>query len=179
MYAYYVLRTISNIFSRGSIFCIAVAYTVSISLNQYNHGCEYWYSHFPFSTRQMLSVTARGLQYLVGSQVSFLHPMFWETCLLVSFRRNIFSWYTAIVCIHFKIFFLFPINHHTKISLSFQVAIVLLSFCPIYMQLFLSETVEQFPNSNKASSCLTKTLINVVHKRYTSMRDAATIVISR
>lgn len=43
VYAYYVLRTITNILTRGSIFCIAVAYTVSISLNQYDHGYRYWY----------------------------------------------------------------------------------------------------------------------------------------
>jgi len=33
VYAYYVIRTISNIISQGSIFCIAVAYAVRFFLN--------------------------------------------------------------------------------------------------------------------------------------------------
>lgn len=32
VYAYYVLRTISNILSQGSIFCIAVAYAVRVTI---------------------------------------------------------------------------------------------------------------------------------------------------
>ncbi|KAH7536963.1 hypothetical protein FEM48_Zijuj03G0041800 [Ziziphus jujuba var. spinosa] len=125
VYAYYVLRTITNILTRGSIFCIAVAYTADVVSE--------------------------------------------------SKRAALFSWITG----------LFSASHVLGNVLArflpekyiFMIAIALLSLCPIYMQLFLSETVEQFPISNKDPSCLTKTL-NVVHKRYESMRDAATLVIS-
>ncbi|XP_040991516.1 uncharacterized protein LOC121238625 isoform X2 [Juglans microcarpa x Juglans regia] len=100
VYAYYVLRTISYILSQGSIFCIAVAYA-------------------------MLLMTVRGLQHLVGLQVS----------------------------------------------------IALLIICPVYMQFFLVETVKLAPVRNQDSACLSK-MIKVLHKRYKSMRDAATIVFS-
>ncbi|XP_040994429.1 hippocampus abundant transcript-like protein 1 isoform X1 [Juglans microcarpa x Juglans regia] len=59
----------------------------------------------------------------------------------------------------------------------FPVSIALLIFCPVYMQLFLVETVKLAPKRDQDSSCLTKT-INIFHKRFKSMREAATIVIS-
>ncbi|KAG2669444.1 hypothetical protein I3760_14G034800 [Carya illinoinensis] len=59
----------------------------------------------------------------------------------------------------------------------FPVSIALLIFCPVYMQLFLVETVKLAPKRDQDSSCFTKT-INIFHKRFKSMRDAATIVIS-
>ncbi|KAI9156916.1 hypothetical protein LWI28_014076 [Acer negundo] len=38
----------------------------------------------------------------------------------------------------------------------FQVSVILLIFCPAYMQFFLVETVEPAPRSDQESSCLTK-----------------------
>lgn len=60
----------------------------------------------------------------------------------------------------------------------FQVSIVLLIFCPVYMQLFLSETVKSTPKQDPDSSSLGK-IAKILHKRYKSMRNAATIVVSR
>ena len=67
VYAYYVLRMVSFILSQGSIFCIAIAYSVSvipqwlIIMNR-----EYWGSHFPIFCRRMLLKRIRGQQLLVG-----------------------------------------------------------------------------------------------------------------
>ncbi|GMY23414.1 hippocampus abundant transcript-like protein 1 [Fagus crenata] len=59
----------------------------------------------------------------------------------------------------------------------FLVSIALLIFSPVYMQFFLVETVKPAPRRDQDSACLTRTM-EVLHKRYKSMRDAATIVIS-
>uniref|UniRef100_A0A2N9HTN0 Major facilitator superfamily (MFS) profile domain-containing protein n=1 Tax=Fagus sylvatica TaxID=28930 RepID=A0A2N9HTN0_FAGSY len=59
----------------------------------------------------------------------------------------------------------------------FPVSIALLIFSPVYMQFFLVETVKPAPRRDQDSACLTRTM-EVLHKRYKSMRDAATIVIS-
>ncbi|CAK9313370.1 unnamed protein product [Citrullus colocynthis] len=58
----------------------------------------------------------------------------------------------------------------------FLVSIVLLIFCPIYMYFFLHETVKPLPKSNGEPNCLSKT-INVLNRRFRTMRDAAEIVI--
>ncbi|XP_050281202.1 uncharacterized protein LOC126722094 [Quercus robur] len=57
------------------------------------------------------------------------------------------------------------------------VSIALLIFCPVYMQLFLVETVKLAPKRDQDSACLT-TPIKIIQKRYKSMKDAATIVMS-
>ncbi|KAK4593225.1 hypothetical protein RGQ29_017385 [Quercus rubra] len=59
----------------------------------------------------------------------------------------------------------------------FPVSIALLIFCPVYMQLFLVETVKLAPKRDQDSACLT-TPIKIFQKRYKSMKDAATIVMS-
>ncbi|EOY19158.1 Major facilitator superfamily protein isoform 2 [Theobroma cacao] len=59
----------------------------------------------------------------------------------------------------------------------FLVSIVLLIFCPVYMQFFLVETVEIDTTREQDSGCLTKSM-KVLNKRYKSMKDAAGIVIS-
>ncbi|KAL3731918.1 hypothetical protein ACJRO7_028735 [Eucalyptus globulus] len=59
----------------------------------------------------------------------------------------------------------------------FHVSIALLILCPVYIQLFLRETVKSTPKQDQDSSTLGK-IAKVLHKRYTSMRNAATIVAS-
>ncbi|KAK9912001.1 hypothetical protein M0R45_035876 [Rubus argutus] len=60
----------------------------------------------------------------------------------------------------------------------FSVSIALLIFCPVYMQIFLVETTNKLtPQTDQDLPCLTKTAA-IIHKRYVSMRDAATIVMS-
>lgn len=60
----------------------------------------------------------------------------------------------------------------------FQVSIALLIFVPVYTQFFLVETVESAPRKDQESSGLKKA-VNVLDRRYKSMRDAALMVVSR
>ncbi|XP_038884182.1 hippocampus abundant transcript-like protein 1 [Benincasa hispida] len=59
----------------------------------------------------------------------------------------------------------------------FVVSIVLLIFCPIYMYFFLHETVKPVPRSDEQLNCLSR-MINVLNRRFRTMRDAAEIVIN-
>ncbi|KAL3581269.1 hypothetical protein D5086_015601 [Populus alba] len=57
----------------------------------------------------------------------------------------------------------------------FVVSIAFLIFSPVYMHFLLAETVERVPKRDRDSTFLTN-IINVAHKRYESMRDAAAVV---
>uniref|UniRef100_A0A0A0K8I5 Major facilitator superfamily (MFS) profile domain-containing protein n=1 Tax=Cucumis sativus TaxID=3659 RepID=A0A0A0K8I5_CUCSA len=58
----------------------------------------------------------------------------------------------------------------------FVVSIVLLMFCPIYMYFFLHETVKPIPKNDEEPNWLSKT-VNVLNRRFRTMRDAIEIVI--
>ncbi|XP_008456592.2 uncharacterized protein LOC103496503 [Cucumis melo] len=58
----------------------------------------------------------------------------------------------------------------------FVVSIVLLMFCPIYMYFFLHETVKPIPKNDGEPNWLSKT-VNVLNRRFRTMRDATEIVI--
>ncbi|XP_057428174.1 uncharacterized protein LOC130721394 isoform X3 [Lotus japonicus] len=89
-------------------------------------------------------------------------------------RAAVFSWITG----------LFSASHVLGNVLArflpeeyiFVVSIALLTFCPVYMQFFLVETVTPAPKKNQVSGFCTK-VVDVLHKRYKSMRNAAEIVI--
>ncbi|CAK8573060.1 unnamed protein product [Lathyrus sativus] len=89
-------------------------------------------------------------------------------------RAAVFSWITG----------LFSASHVLGNVLArflpqnyiFLVSIVLLTFCPIYMQIFLDETVKMNPRKNQELG-LCKKIVSVVNRRYKSMRNAAEIVI--
>ncbi|XP_030964097.1 uncharacterized protein LOC115985276 [Quercus lobata] len=76
-----------------------------------------------------------------------------------------------------EIFWHFFSQKSTIFLLLFQVSIALLIFCSVHMQLFLVETVKLAPKRDQVSACLT-TPIKIIQKRYKSMKDAATIVMS-
>ncbi|XP_073143581.1 uncharacterized protein [Henckelia pumila] len=59
----------------------------------------------------------------------------------------------------------------------FEVSLALLIFVPVYMILFLTETVRPIKNSDQHSPCLNK-ILKVFKERYHSMRNAANVVIS-
>nr|POE66788.1 hypothetical protein CFP56_68843 [Quercus suber] len=59
----------------------------------------------------------------------------------------------------------------------FPVSVALFILSPIYIQLFLVETVKLAPNRDQDSACLTKT-IKIIQKQYKSMKNVATIVMS-
>ncbi|CAL8118422.1 unnamed protein product [Prunus armeniaca] len=91
-------------------------------------------------------------------------------------RAAVFSWITG----------LFSASHVLGNVLArflpekyiFSVSIALLIFCPVYMQMFLTETTnKRAPKSDQGLSCLTK-IVTIIRKRYASMRNAATIVVS-
>ncbi|TYK11756.1 hippocampus abundant transcript-like protein 1 [Cucumis melo var. makuwa] len=58
----------------------------------------------------------------------------------------------------------------------FVVSIVLLMFCPIYMYFFLHETVKPILKNDGEPNWLSKT-VNVLNRRFRTMRDATEIVI--
>ncbi|XP_057462307.1 uncharacterized protein LOC130752536 isoform X1 [Actinidia eriantha] len=90
-------------------------------------------------------------------------------------RAAVFSWITG----------LFSVSHVIGNVLArflpedyiFEVSIALLVFGPVYMYLFLIETVKQAPRHDQHSPCLHKAF-RIVEDRYNSMRNAATIVLS-
>ncbi|XP_010244469.1 PREDICTED: hippocampus abundant transcript-like protein 1 [Nelumbo nucifera] len=58
----------------------------------------------------------------------------------------------------------------------FEVSILLLIFCPVYMQLFLVETVKRIPRNEQHSSCST-VISNVFRERFKSMRNSVNVVL--
>ncbi|GFZ06017.1 hypothetical protein Acr_18g0001870 [Actinidia rufa] len=80
-------------------------------------------------------------------------------------RAALFSWITA-----------FSYGESLRLCLD-QVSIALLVFGPVYMYLFLIETVKQAPRHDQHSPWLHKAF-RIVVDRYNSMRNAATIVLS-
>ncbi|CAI8604059.1 unnamed protein product [Vicia faba] len=89
-------------------------------------------------------------------------------------RAAVFSWITG----------LFSASHVLGNILArflpqnyiFLVSIALLTFCPIYMQIFLDETVKMNPKKNQELG-LCKKVVSVVIRRYKSMKTATQIVI--
>ncbi|CAI8603434.1 unnamed protein product [Vicia faba] len=89
-------------------------------------------------------------------------------------RATVFSWITG----------LFSASHVLGNILArflpqnyiFLVSIALLTFCPIYMQIFLDETVKVNPRKNQELG-LCKKVVSVVIQRYISMKTVAQIVI--
>lgn len=61
---------------------------------------------------------------------------------------------------------------------AFQVSIALLIFGPVYMQLFLVETVRRAPRQDQHSTGWTN-IFKVLRERYVSMKHAGTLILSR
>lgn len=121
--------------------------------------------------------------YYVIRTISFIISQGSIFCIAVAYAADVvsesnraaaFSWITG----------LFSLSHVLGNLLArflpekyiFVVSITLLIFCPVYMQLFLNETVQYAPRREQDSGLLSKT-VNIVRNRYKSMRDAATITI--
>ncbi|KAK1571294.1 hypothetical protein Q3G72_014672 [Acer saccharum] len=123
VYAYYVISTISYIISKGTIFCIAIAYAADV--------------------------------------------------IDESKRAAAFSWITGLLSASHVLGNVLALVLPEKYV--YLVSVILLIFCPAYMQFFLVETVEPAPRSDQESSFLTK-VVKVIDKRYKAMRDAGLIV---
>ncbi|XP_020229735.1 hippocampus abundant transcript-like protein 1 [Cajanus cajan] len=124
VYAYYVLRTISNIISQGSIFCITVAYAADVVDESKRAAVFSWITG-------LLSAS-----HVLGDVLAWFLP-----------EKYIFV-----------------------------VAIVLLTFCPIYLKFFLVETVILAPRNSPKLGWWAK-IVDVFQQRYKSMRTAAEVVI--
>ncbi|XP_057803810.1 uncharacterized protein LOC131019139 [Salvia miltiorrhiza] len=125
VYAYYALRTIAMIISKGTIFCIAVAYAADI--------------------------------------------------VDVGKRAAVFSWMTGLFSISLVVGNL--LARFLPEEYIFQVSIVLLIFVPVYMSLFLKETIRSTRKPDDDNSCLNKA-VKIVTNRYYSMKNAAYVVTS-
>nr|XP_027104773.1 hippocampus abundant transcript-like protein 1 [Coffea arabica] len=125
VYAFYVLRFVSLIFSQGSIYCIAAAYLADVVDDNKKATGFSWMMGLISASRVLGNVLAR---FLPG------------TCF-------------------------------------FEVAIALLIFCPVYMTLFLAETVTPAP---KVDQCLPyfKKAFKLIQEQYDNIRYAASVVIS-
>ncbi|KAB1225381.1 hypothetical protein CJ030_MR1G015679 [Morella rubra] len=169
VYAYYVLRTISYILSQGSIFSIAVAYAADVvdnTLLAWNQSRGFVYAYYVLRT----------ISYILSQGSIFCIAVAYAADVVDNSKRAAaFSWITGLCSASHVIGNL--LARFLPENYIFPVSIALLILCPIYMQLFLVETVEVAAEREQDSACFRKT-IKILHKRYQCMRDAAKIVIS-
>lgn len=123
VYIYYILRTLSEIVSKGSIFCIAVAYAADVIEPSKRAAA------FGFITG------LSSASHVVGNLLTRLLP----------------SQYI------------------------FKVVVILLLVCPIYMKLFLVETIQKAPQNNQQVSFLNMGA-KALKKRWYSMRSTLDVV---
>lgn len=122
--------------------------------------------------------------YYVLRTISYIISQGSIFCIAVSYvadiveenkRAAIFGWITGLFSASHVVGNLFA--RFLPEEYIFEVAIVLLLFCPIYMKLFLNETVTTDPSRGCQSSCWT-TVFKVLQDRYNSMRNAVTVIAS-
>ncbi|KAF5957238.1 hypothetical protein HYC85_004463 [Camellia sinensis] len=138
----------------------------------------------PFALLSINESKASVYAYYVLHTISYIISQRSIFCISVAYvadvveedkRAALFSWITGI----------FSFSHVLGNVLArflpedyiFEVSIALLIFCPIYMHLFLVETVQSTPRHRQHAPWLHKAL-KIVKERYNSMRHAATIVVS-
>ncbi|KAK9075117.1 hypothetical protein SSX86_003436 [Deinandra increscens subsp. villosa] len=138
----------------------------------------------PFSLLAVSESKAFVYAYYVLRTVSYIISQGSIFCIAVAYvadivdnrkRAAVFSWITG----------LFSASHVLGNLLArflpeeyiFEVSIALLVFCPVYMAIFLVETVESTPKLDRHSSYLNKALM-VVQERYKTMKYAVTIVLN-
>ncbi|XP_043697687.1 hippocampus abundant transcript-like protein 1 [Telopea speciosissima] len=123
IYAYYVLRMISQIISQGSLPCISVAYVADVVEDSMKAAAFGWITGF------------FALSNFLGNMLSRVLPE----------------------------------------EYIFKVSILLLAFCPVYLKLFLVETIKAAPRQELHSSDLA-TVNNVIRKQYKSMKNGLAVV---
>ena len=109
----------------------------------------------------------------------FCFPCCWEFASTVSSRKVHFCGTncTSVASRFNSHSFIFHLSHQ-EFTFLFQVSIVLLMFCPIYMYFFLHETVKPILKNDEEPNWLSKT-VNVLNRRFRTMRDAIEIVIDK
>ncbi|XP_050281757.1 uncharacterized protein LOC126722657 [Quercus robur] len=141
-------------------------------------------SIFPFAILAWNQSTGFVCAYYVLRIISFILSQGSIFCIAIAYTADVveenkraaaFSWITGLCAASHVLGNLLALFLPEKYI--FPVSIALLIFCPVYMQLFLVETVKLAPKRDQDSACLT-TPIKIIQKRYKSMKDAATIVMS-
>ncbi|XP_023907807.1 uncharacterized protein LOC112019525 isoform X1 [Quercus suber] len=141
-------------------------------------------SIFPFAILACNQSTGFVYAYYVLRTISYILSQGSIFCIAVAYAADVveenkraaaFSWITGLCSASHVLGNLLALFLPEKYI--FPVSIALLILSPIYIQLFLVETVKRAPNGDQDSACLAKT-IKIIQKRYKSMKDAATIVMS-
>lgn len=114
-----------------------------------------------------------GLQLSVGCMEFYLYRMFWETFLLVYFLEPTYSRHVCLISLFSAVALISPYW-----SVIFQVSVALLIIAPMYMLIFLTETVKLTPDVNQHLRWSSKAY-QLVQDRYSSMRYALHVVTSR
>ncbi|XP_075644916.1 uncharacterized protein LOC142615882 [Castanea sativa] len=141
-------------------------------------------SIFPFAILAWNQSTGFVYAYYVLRTISYILSQGSIFCIAVAYAADVveennraaaFSWITGLCSASHVLGNLLALFLPEKYI--FPVSIALLILSPIYIQLFLVETVKLAPKRDQDSACLAKT-IKIIQKRYKSMKDAATIVMN-
>ncbi|KAH9768984.1 hypothetical protein KPL71_011823 [Citrus sinensis] len=161
-----LLGQLADEYGRKPLLLITVSTTiVPFTLLAFNQSKEFVYAYYVLRT----------ISYIISQGSIFCIAVAYAADVVnESKRAAAFSWITG----------LFSASHVLGNVLArflpekyiFLVSIALLIFVPVYTQFFLVETVESAPRKDQESSCLKKA-VNVLDRRYKSMRDAALMVV--
>ncbi|KAK4593256.1 hypothetical protein RGQ29_017393 [Quercus rubra] len=141
-------------------------------------------SIFPFAILAWNQSTGFVYAYYVLRTISYILSQGSIFCIAVAYAADVveeqnraaaFSWITGLCSASHVLGNLLALFLPEKYI--FPVSIALLILSPIYIQLFLVETVKLAPKRDQDSACFAKT-IKIIQKRYKSMKDAATIVMN-
>ncbi|XP_024029454.1 hippocampus abundant transcript-like protein 1 isoform X1 [Morus notabilis] len=162
-----LLGQLADEHGRKPLLLVTVSTTIiPFALLAWNQSKEFVYAYYVLRT----------ISYIISQGSIFCIAVAYTADVVSDSKRAaVFSWITG----------LFSASHVLGNVLArflpekyiFLVSIALLIFGPVYMQLFLKETVKPAPRTNRDSDCLRWTL-KVVQKRFRAMKDAATLVIS-
>lgn len=162
-----LLGQLADEYGRKPLLLVTISTTIpSFALLAWNKSREVVYAYYVLRTISF--IISQGSIFCIS--VAYAADVVDE-----SKRAAVFSWITG----------LFSASHFLGNVLArflpenyiFEVSIALLIFCPVYIQLFLVETVRLAPEQEVTSSPLTK-VFKVCHDRYKSMKYATTIVTS-
>ncbi|KAK6929080.1 Major facilitator superfamily [Dillenia turbinata] len=137
-----------------------------LALLAWNESREFVYAYYVLRT----------ISYIISQGSIFCISIAYVADIVIESKRAaVFSWITGLFSASHVLGNL--IARFLPESYTFEVSIALLVFGPVYMQLFLKETVRLAPRQENHMCCL-KWVFKVVQERYNSMRYAATVVIS-